>query len=90
MKKEMYTDRNIGRLEQIKKYTIFWDTKTQDYENISSPRFFSKYKKNSNKKLTEFYLVLDKLIIKFKWKNKRQRQKILQISLFSELSFSWG
>lgn len=37
MKKEMYTDRNIGRLEQIKKYTIFWDMKTQDYENISSP-----------------------------------------------------
>lgn len=35
MKKEIYTDRNTGRLEQIKKYT-FLDKKTQDYENVSS------------------------------------------------------
>lgn len=36
MKKEIYADRNTGRLEQIKKYTMFLDKKTQDYENVSS------------------------------------------------------
>lgn len=37
MKKEIYTNRNIRRLKQIKKHTtMFLDKITQDYENCNS------------------------------------------------------
>lgn len=52
--KDIYTDRNIRRLKQIKTHTTtFLDKKTQDYENFNS---FLNVTESQLKKNSRFYL----------------------------------